>query len=137
MSAPATIALANTLAALPFAPVHIDLQKGPFHPLNFFMSPDGSKAYIVTSDLGVLVYSFSTQSVSAIPLTNGAAPTAADMTVDGTLLYVAGTDGVLHQLNTLLATDENDISFTQLPNSSNNFCYDSFKCALNIVAVKP
>jgi hypothetical protein len=131
------IALANTLTGTPFAPVHINLQKGTFHPLNFFLSPDGTRVYIITSDQGVLVFNFTTQATSAIPLTGNAAPVAADMTVDGTLLYVAGSDGLLHELNTLLATDELEIPFGQLPNSSNNFCFSSFSCALNIVAIKP
>ncbi|MGA8271783.1 MAG: hypothetical protein WB919_09520, partial [Candidatus Sulfotelmatobacter sp.] len=131
------IAIANTFAGPAFAPLHINLQKGTFSPLDFFLSPDGTRVYIVTSDQGVLVYNFSTQATSAIPLTGNAAPVAADMTVDGTLLYVAGSDGLLHELNTLLAIDQLEIPFGQLPNSSNNFCYSSFSCALNIVAIKP
>ena len=123
----------------PFTPIHINLQKGTFHPINFFVSPDASQVYIITSDQGVLVYNFSSQAVSAIPLvgTGNPAPVAADITADGTLLYVAGTDGVLHKLNTLLALDVTEIPFFQLANSSNNFCYSSFDCALDLVAVKP
>jgi hypothetical protein len=120
-----------------FYPLHINLQRGTFHPINFFVSPDGTQVYIVTSDQGVLIYSFSTQSVNAIPLSGGAAPVAADMTVDGTLLYVAGTDGILHELNTALALDVMEIPFAQLPNSTNNFCFQSYTCSLNLVAVKP
>jgi hypothetical protein len=131
------IALAQTTQNTTFNPIHIDLQKGAFHPINFFLSPDANQVYIVTSDQGILVYSFETQSVSAIPLSGGAAPVAADMTVDGTLLYVAGTDGILHELNTVLALDVLEIPFSQLPNSSNNFCYDSINCTLNMVAIKP
>jgi hypothetical protein len=120
-----------------FNPLYINLQKGTFHPINFFLSPDATQVYIVTSDLGVLVYSFSTQAVTAIPLTGGAAPVAADITVDGTLIYVAGSDGLLHQVNTPLALDEMEASFPQLGNSSNNFCYQNYSCTLNLVAVKP
>jgi len=119
-------------------PWHIDLQHGHFHPINFFLSPDATQAYIVTSDVGVLVYSFNTRSVSAIPLLGGAAPLAASMTVDGSLIYVAGTDGMLHYLNTALAADQAPpIAFSPLVNSSNNFCYSSISCSLNIVAVQP
>jgi hypothetical protein len=121
----------------PFYPLHINLQRGSFHPINFFVSPDGTQVYIVTSDQGVLIYSFNTQSVSAIQLSGGAAPVAADMTVDGTLLYVAGTDGILHELNTALALDVMEIPFSQLPNSTNNFCFQNYSCSLNLVAVKP
>jgi hypothetical protein len=118
-------------------PLYINLQKGAFHPINFFISPDATQVYIVTSDQGVLVYNFSTQSTSAIQLSGGAAPVAADMTVDGTLLYVAGTDGILHELNTALGLDVMEIPFSQLTNSTNNFCYQNYTCSLNLVAVKP
>ena len=132
------IAFPMTLVtSVPFYPIHISLQKGTFHPLSFFLSPDGTRVYIVTSDQGVLVFDFNTQSTSAIPLTGNAAPLAADITVDGTLLYVAGTDGMLHELNTTTALDVLEIPFSQLPDSSNNFCYSSYNCALNLVAIKP
>jgi hypothetical protein len=127
-------------AAIPnptFFPLHINLLQGTFNPITFFVSPSGSEVYIVTSDQGVLVYNFSTQSVSTILLSGGAAPVAADMTVDGTLLYVAGTDGILHELNTVLALDVLEIPFSQLPNSTNNFCYQNYTCSLNMVAIKP
>jgi hypothetical protein len=129
------IALAQTTGK---NPIYINLQKGTFHPINFFLSPDSTQVYIVTSDLGVLIYNFSTGSVSAIQLIGGAAPVSADMTADGALLYVAGTDGMLHQIITSTATDQAPpIFFTQLPNSSNNFCYESYTCALNLVGVRP
>jgi DNA-binding beta-propeller fold protein YncE len=114
------------------------LQKGTFHPINVFVSPDATQIYIVTTDQGILVYSLSTQSVSAIPLLNNASPVAADMTADGTLIYVAGSDGLVHQINTALAADQpSPIFFSQLPDSSNNFCYMNYSCTLNILAVKP
>ena len=120
-----------------FSPVHINIGHGTFHPINFFISPDATRAYIVTSDLGVLVYDFNTQSVSEIQLINNATPLAADITVDGTLLYVAGSDGLLHQLNTILAVDFYQTSFVPLPNSPNSFCFTGSDCHLNLMAVKP
>jgi hypothetical protein len=136
---PQPVAIAHSPAPqnTAFPPVHIDIQEGTFNPINFFISPDASRVYIVT-DSRVLVYNFDTQSASTIPLLGDATPVAADMTVDGTLLYVAGSDGMLHVLNTITAADqEPSIFFTELPNSSNNFCYSSFTCALNLVAVQP
>jgi hypothetical protein len=92
----------------------------------------------VTSDFGILVYNFSTGSVSTrITLLNDATPLAADMTVDGTLIYVAGSDGLLHQINTALGVDFYQTSFTPLPDSSNDFCFNETGCNLNLVAVKP
>ena len=125
----------------PFPPTHIDIGHGTFNPINFFVSPDATQIYIVTTDQGVLIYSFNTGATTAIPLRGNAAPLAADMTVDGTLIYVAGSDGLLHQLVTGTAGSNSEqvtpISFPALPNSANSFCYSSFSCALDIVTVKP
>ncbi len=134
---PQLITLAQTTQNTTFMPIHINIGHGTFHPINFFLSPDSTQAYIVTSDLGVLVYDFDTSSTSGIPLVNNATPVAADMSVDGTMIYVAGSDGLLHQVLTALALDQMDVSFSPLVNSSNSFCYTGSNCALNIVAVKP
>ena len=121
-----------------FAPIHIPIGQGTFHPINFFISPDTTQAYIVASDRSsVLIYNFSTNATSGIALVNNATPVAADITADGTLIYVAGTDGLLHQLNTTLALDQNQVSFQPLPNSTNNFCFTGTNCQPNIVAVRP
>jgi len=92
----------------------------------------------------ILVYNFNTGSVSGIPLAGNATPgdpanpmrTVADMTVDGTLIYVAGSDGTLHEVSTNPAVDLLQISFPNLPNFSNPFCSIG-NCRLNMVAVKP
>jgi hypothetical protein len=137
---PRSIALAQIqLTSASFEPVHINIGHGTFNPINFFVSPDATQVYIVTSDQGVLTYSFNTGGAAlSIPLSNNAAPLAADMTADGTLIYVAGSDGLLHQLVTQTASEqESPISFPALPNSANSFCYSSYSCALDIVAVRP
>ncbi len=85
----------------------------------------------------MLVYDFDTNSTSKIALVNNATPVAADIAADGSLIYVAGSDGLLHELNTALAVDQNQTSFSPLPNSPNNFCFTGTNCQLNIVAVKP
>jgi len=120
-----------------FPPTHINLGVGPFHPIDFFLSPDATRAYIVASDLGILVYNFDTTSTSRIPLANDATPIAADMTVDGSLIYVAGSDGMLHEVSTSLALDRMDVLFSPLTDSSNNFCYTGANCALNMIAIRP
>jgi hypothetical protein len=135
---PQQVTLAQTAASIPFPPVHININQGTFHPINFFLSPDSTHAYIVTSDFGVMVYDFSTNSVSTkIGLINDATPLAADMTVDGTLIYVAGSDGLLHQLNTTLGVDLYQTSFVPLTNSPNDFCFTGQDCHPNLVVVKP
>jgi hypothetical protein len=140
---PRPIVLAQTAPPPPtppatFPPIHIDIGQGTFHPINFFLSPDSTQAYIVASDRNsILVYNFSTNATSGIALLNNATPISADISADGTLIYVAGSDGLLHELNTALALDQNQVSFPPLANSSNNFCFTGTNCTMNIVAVKP
>ncbi len=136
---PQTVSLAtiNTTTST-FAPVHINIGQGTFHPINFFLSPDSTQAYIVASDRSsILVYNFTTHSTSGIPLVNGASPVGADITADGMLIYVAGSDGLLHELNTALALDQKQVTFFPLPDSTNNFCFTGNNCQPNLVAVKP
>jgi hypothetical protein len=139
--APVTLAQIQPLTTPPtyFAPFHINIGQGTFHPINFFVSPDATHAYIVASDRSsVLVYDFNTDSVTAIPLVNNATPVAADITVDGTLIYVAASDGMLHQINIPISTDEYQVFFSPLANSTNSFCYTAgTSCSLDMVALKP
>lgn len=135
---PPQVTLAQTPQNATFLPIHIDLNVGSFTPINFFLSPDSTKAYIVASDSsGVLVYNFDTGSSSTIPLVNNAIPLSADMTVDGSLIYVAGSDGMLHEVNTALSLDRMEVTFTPLPDSSNDFCYTGTNCALNMIGIRP
>src|SRR4029077_12356684 len=91
----------------------IPLGQGTFNPINFFVSPDGTHAYIVASDRGsVLVYDFNTNSVGGISLANSASPVSADITVDGTLIYVAASDGMLTEGSTTPAADLLQHTFT-------------------------
>jgi len=50
---PQIISLAKTTQNVTFEPLHINIGFGAFHPINFFLSPDSTQAYIVTSDFGV------------------------------------------------------------------------------------
>jgi hypothetical protein len=129
---------APTNPCMPFDPVYINLGQGTFHPINFFVAPSATQAYIVASDRGVLIYNFNTGSVSKIPLVNNATPIAASLSADGALIYVSGSDGLLHQLNPSLLSDEFQTSFTPLPNSPNSFCYiGNNNCTLDLLAVRP
>jgi hypothetical protein len=121
----------------------IPLGQGTFNPINFFVSPDGTIAYIVASDRSsILAYSFNTNSVSGISLANNASPVSADITADGTLIYVAGSDGMLHEVSTISAVDLLQIPFTIPPRFATPFCSvdpnpTSGPCKLNVVAVRP
>ena len=143
-----TVLCSQTISAGPALAInnHIDIQQGTFHPINFFVSPDETQAYIVAPEFGgVLIYNLLTKTTGRILLTGTPAvpnplPVSADMTPDGNLIYIAATDGLLHQVSIFPAADLQQISFPNLPNSANGFC--SFatatpSCALNLAVIQP
>lgn len=139
---PQAVTLAQVAPVSPaptyFQPIHINIGQGTFHPINFFISPDSTTAYIVASDRNsILVYSFTTRATTGIALVNNATPITASMSADGSLIYVAGSDGVLHAVNTYASLDQYQIPFPPLANSTNSFCYTGNKCEMNIISVKP
>jgi len=116
----------------------LDLGQGALQPINLFASPDDSMIYVVASDRNsILYYDFATSSGGGILLANNAFPVAADITVDGGLIFVAGSDSFLHRVSTGLGgTDQIQIQFPSLPDVYNPFCTVG-ACSLNLVAVKP
>jgi hypothetical protein len=128
----------------PFAE-HFDLGQGTFNPIGFFVSPDASTVYVVASDRSdILAFNFNTGATTGISLisSNGSqiSPVAASMTVDGTLIYVAATDGELHEVSTTLRSDLTQIPFPNLTDVTNPFCSSgasTIACNLNFVGVKP
>jgi hypothetical protein len=144
----ATIALptAGTLCpqAITFNPVvqRVELNQGTLQPLNFFASADASLLYVASSsNASILVYNFGTRAVTGIELQGNATPLSAGISVDDGVIAIAGSDGMLHEVNTGLGgADQVPLSFPNLPNYLNPFC--SFTptagpCTLNLVAVKP
>ncbi|HMC31782.1 MAG TPA: hypothetical protein VKL99_13175, partial [Candidatus Angelobacter sp.] len=99
------------------------------------VASDGTKAYVLASNLGsVLVYDIVAGTASAIGLTGNATVEDGDLTLDGTLLYVAESDGTVHALNTATNNDIQTITFP--PNF--NFCNNvSFVCTPDLLAIQP
>jgi hypothetical protein len=136
--------------ALKFLPLNISLNVGALQPVAFFTSPNTSQLYILTTDRSsILVYNFNTGVLSGIELAGNATPlaplnplqTVAGISTDGTLLYVAASDGLLHQISTTSAVDLTQTSFPNLPSLPNPFCSRNSPsgqaCKLDVVAVKP
>jgi hypothetical protein len=121
----------------------ISLNQGPIHPVNFFVSPDVSLLYVIANDLSrVLIYNFTTGTVTGIPLANNATPVSADMSVDTGTVAIAGSDGLLHMITTATGGNDNiQISFPILPDFSNPFCTftpaQGGPCTLDFVGVRP
>ena len=128
----------------PVRPVQrIELGQGTLQPLNFFASADASQLYVVSSNSStILVYNFiSGAVVGGIELLGNALPLSADISPDTTSLAIAGSDGMVHEISTLLGGgDLVQISFPDLPNYLNPFCTftpNSGPCTLTTVLVKP
>lgn len=120
----------------------LNLGQGPVHPLDFFMSPDGSLMYVVATDRSsVLVYDFATGSTTGIELTNNALPVQAGMSADAGTIAIAGSDGFVHVVTTALGgSDILDIPFPNLPDYYNPYCTftpTNGPCSFNLMAVKP
>ncbi len=121
----------------------IELGQGTLQPVNFFYSADDTQLYVVSSTTSsIIVYSFITGSViGGIELQNNAVPLSADMTTDTGTIVIAGSDGLLHEVSTLLGgSDSPPISFPNAPNGLNPFCSldpGGVPCALNVAQAKP
>ena len=90
---------------------------------------------MLAKNLGsVPVYDIVAGIASAIGLTGNATVEDGDLTLDGTLLYVAASDGTVHALNTGTASDNQTITLP--PNF--NFCNNvSFVCTPDLLGIQP
>lgn len=117
-----------------------NLGQGNFVPTQLIVSQDGSRAYILASNLGsVLVFNVTNQTSSAIPLSGDAIPVQASLTPDGTLLYIAAADGQVHVLDTQSGSDIQQISFpTDAATLQAGLCVGTaFTCNPDLIAVEP
>jgi len=120
----------------------IELGQGTLQPLNFFASGDASQLYVVSSNSStILVYNFISGGVVGIELLGNTLPLNADIAPDTETIVIAGSDGMVHEVSTLLGGgDLVQISFPDLPNYLNPFCTftpSAGPCTLTTVLVKP
>jgi hypothetical protein len=114
-----------------------NLGQGSFTPKQLLVASDGSRAYIVaTGSNSILVFNIASQTSTAIPLTgSGVTALSAALTSDGTSLYVAASDSLIHVLNTVVDTDVTQLA---LPTSA---CLGSgnvtFPCTPDLIALQP
>ena len=124
--------VSNTLAAT------VNLGQGAFTAKQLFLSPDGTTAYIIAPNLpNIPVFSITNQTSTAIPLAGNVSPLAAALIPDGTLMYVAASDGTIHVINTVLGGDVQQITFP----ASSYLCAQSdgtaLYCPPDLITVKP
>ena len=115
----------------------IDLGQGNFAPVQLIISADGSAAYILTSNSpNILVFDINNRITTSIQVANDAIPLQGAMTTDGKKLYVAGSDGTVHVLDTATTADVAQVTFPQgLCTSASGL--STFSCKPNLIAVKP
>jgi len=100
----------------------VNFGQGAFTPNQMIVTTDGSTAYIVSNLPNVLVYNVTTGATSTIPLANGASGLSISATLDGTQIYVGGSDNNIHRIDPVAGTDAQQIPVSFTP---------------NLVAVKP
>jgi trimeric autotransporter adhesin len=102
----------------------VNFGQGNFVPAQFIVSPDGSKAYVISSTLSsILVFDIAAQTSSAIQLAGDATPLSASLTPEGSLLYVGTRDGLVHVLDTVAGSDIQQITFPTNPSvQQGTFC---------------
>jgi hypothetical protein len=122
------------------SPQSFNLGQGNFVPTQLIISPDGSTAYLLTSNSGgVLVVRIASRTTSGIQLTGNAIPLQAALSQDGSKLFVAANDGLVHILNTANLIDAAQVSFPQdLTMLQGGLCTNvSFTCKPNLIALQP
>ena len=97
------------------------LGTGSFTPSQFFLSSDGSKAYILGApSLGfVIQFDLATQTPLDISLAGNATPLSASLSPAGDLLFVGANDGTVHVINTTTLADTEQVTF---PFPQNSMC---------------
>jgi DNA-binding beta-propeller fold protein YncE len=122
-----------------------------FTPTQFFVSPDGSTAYVLgqtgsgagTARLPfVIAFSLSTQLPSDISLAGNAVPLSASLSPSGDLLFVGADDGAVHVIDTATQIDLQQVTLP-FPQSSlcvgpgNPATQPPVTCNPDLVATKP
>jgi hypothetical protein len=129
-----SIAVTTTAAGCPppvtATPTFHDLGQGPFTPKQILVSSDGSRLYVIGNLSTVMIYDFTSASVSTITLSAGATPLRAALTLDGQNLYVGASDGTVHHLNTVQLSDEGKIPVSLCSNASAG-------CLPDLVGLRP
>jgi len=115
-----------------------------FTPSQFFLSLDGSTAYILGAPSLPFVIQFNLASQTAfdISLLGNATPLSAGLSPAGDLLFVGANDGTVHVINTTSLADTEQVTF---PFPQNSLCVGPgtpatqapVTCNPDLVAVKP
>jgi hypothetical protein len=87
-----------------------NLGSGAFNPTQVIVSYDGTYAWIVSDLTSVIGFNMTSLTPASIALANGAKAYNGGITMDGHLVYVGGSDNLVHALNTSTLTDAAQIA---------------------------
>jgi hypothetical protein len=88
----------------------VDLGAGAFTAQQLFVSPDSSRAWLVSNLPELLMFYIPTVTPTAIPLIGGATPTNGGITADSNEVYVGASDGTVHRIAISVASDVQQIA---------------------------
>jgi hypothetical protein len=122
-----------------------------FTPTQFFLSPDGSTAYVLGQTGSgasiarlpfIIAFNLNTQTASDISLFDNAIPLSASIGPAGDLLFVGASDGTVHVIDTANQADTQQVTFP-FPQSSlcvgpgNPATQPPVTCNPDLLVVKP
>ena len=96
-----------------------DLGAGAFTATQMFMSPDGSRVWILSNLPQVLNFNLAELVPNNVSLAGGAVPLYGGMTLDSAHAYIGASDGTVHRIDTSSMTDVAQIA-VGLKDSSGN-----------------
>lgn len=129
-----TVNVSSSAAGCP-APVSAstafhDFGQGSFTPKQLLVSSDGKRLYVLSDLNRILVYDFPAAAVRIIPISNGATPLSAALTLSGGTLYVGASDGTVHVLDTSALADIGRVPVALCSNSA-------VSCPPDLVGLRP
>jgi trimeric autotransporter adhesin len=87
-----------------------NLGLGNFTANQMFVSPDSSRAWILSNLPQVIGLNLSSLTPFSISLANGAQPLSGGIMIDGSFVYVGGSDGNVHAINVSSGNDSAQIA---------------------------
>ena len=112
-----------------------NLGQGNFVPTQLLISSDSTRAFVVSNNLPSIVgLNLVDKTPFSIALAGGTTAIQAALSDDGTRIYVAANDGMVHILDTVAGTDIQQITFPVNANSLQAGLCAGLQATLNITA---
>ncbi len=96
-----------------------NLGGGSFNARQLFLSSDGSRTWLISDLTSVISFNMSTLTPTLIPLANSAQAYSGGITLDGSHVYVGGSDNNVHVIDANAGTDSAQIAVNLKDASSN------------------